>query len=719
MKAKATILGPSGRIDIVRNRHGIPEIIGSSWKDLACGLGWVHAADRQLQALLTRAIIQGRAAEKLAGDPDLIEIDRYMRRMNFLPDPETELARLRPEVREWLGAYADGFNAGLEQNGTVFELKLLGYRPEPWTMQDSLRIGNVFGFLGLADAQGGMEKLLVQMIQNGVGEDKIRELFPFLTEEIDRDLIGKVTLAPPLVPGAVRWLDRLPKMNASNNWVVSGSRTASGKPVLANDPHLEVNRLPAVWQEIVMRLPGDDLIGVTIPGVPGLILGRNRSLSWGATYSFMDMIDFKVEHCRDGKYRRGGKWLPFRVREEVIRVKKGEPVTERVYENENGLLEGDPRREGYYLVMMWSGSRDCGAAEFETICRIGTAGSVREGMECLRLLDAPSFNWVLADRDGHIGYQMSGRLYRRPEGVSGLVPLPAWEERYDYAGYVDKELLPSLYDPGDGIIVTANNDLNHLGRCRPINLPMGAYRAQRIGERLRAAQRLTAEDMKALHFDCYSLQAERLLAVLRPLLPDTENGKLLRDWDCIYEEGSRGAMLFESVYSSLLRAVFGDLGLGREPVDYLMGETGIFNDYYANFDDILLRERSAWLEGQTRDDVFRQAVGEGLAAQAVPYGQTRQIVFSHLLFGGKLPRFLGFDVGPVALPGSRSTVHQGQIFRSAGRVTTFSPSYRMIADMAGDGLQTTLAGGPSDRRFSPWYTSDLENWRRGIYKSLK
>ena len=152
-------------------------------------------------------------------------------------------------------------------------------------------------------------------------------------------------------------------------------------------------------------------------------------------------------------------------------------------------------------------------------------------------------------------------------------------------------------DPAEGVLVTANNDLNSLGQCRPINLPMGAYRAERIEQRLKAAGPLTAEDMQALHFDLYSLQAERLLAVLRPLLPETENGNTLRDWDCTYDAGSRGAMLFESVYENLLKAVFGDLGLGRETVDHLMKETGIFNDYYANFDAILLRDRSAWFEG--------------------------------------------------------------------------------------------------------------------------
>jgi len=150
-----------------------------------------------------------------------------------------------------------------------------------------------------------------------------------------------------------------------------------------------------------------------------------------------------------------------------------------------------------------------------------------------------------------------------------------------------------------------------------------------------------------------------------------------------------------------------------------MTETGLFNDYYANFDAILLKKKSSWFSGRDRDDLFRLALEEGLAVRAVPYGKTRKVMLSNLLFGGKLPRFVGFDYGPVELPGNRATIPQGQIFRSAGRMTTFSPSYRMIADMSVSELHTTLAGGPSDRRFSKWYVTDVKNWLAGIYKVLK
>ncbi len=713
-----TLETKGGKVSITRNDHGVPEISGKRHEDVYYGMGWVHAHDRQLQALLTRILLQGRAAEKLAGDPALIEIDRYMRRMQFLPDPESEIKKLEPTVRRYLDFYTQGFNHYLETHGTVFELRLLGYKPEPWQIKDSLILGKIMAFLGLADAQGAMEKFLTQMVRHELGEKKLQELFPYLTEKIDYDLMKKLSLAPPLVPEALKWLSKLPKMTASNNWAVSGKLTASGKPIYCSDPHLEVNRIPAIWQEIVLRLPDDVIMGASLPGVPGIAIGRSRHLAWGATYSFMDMIDYRVEECRDGRYRRGKQWKPFAVREELITVKKGEPVIEKVYENEHGVLEGDPFIEGHYLVMSWSAARGCGAGEFNGLLGLPHARSAREAMACFRKLEALSFNWVMADSLGNIAYQMSGRLYKRPKGVSGLVPLPGWEKKYTPRGFVSASLLPAAYNPPEGIIVTANQDLNRLGKAKPINLPMASYRADRIAQLLKKKKKLGVEDMKRIHFDLYSLQAERFMKVLRPLLPDTDNGRILREWECTYTPDSRGATLFESVYRALLRTVFGDNGMGREVVDWAMSETGLFNDYYGNFDEILMNPRSAWFDGRPRDELFKRAIKEGLAAAPKPYGRTRMVTLSHLLFGGKLPRFLGFDYGPISLPGSRATVPQGQIFKSAGRVTTFSPSYRMIADLAEKAIHTNIAGGSSDRRFSRWYMSDMENWLKGVYKVL-
>nr|MBP7586253.1 penicillin acylase family protein [Spirochaetota bacterium] len=179
------LAGSRGDILIQRNAHGIPVIKANSRDDLARGMGYMHAMDRQLQVLLTRLLVNGRAAECLAGDAALVEIDRYMRRINFLPDAESEIAKLDDDLLGQAKAYVDGFNQCLDKNGPVMEFRLLKYRPEPLELRDTLMIAKIMGFIGLGDAQGAMEKLIVQMIQHGVEERKLRELFPYLGDRID------------------------------------------------------------------------------------------------------------------------------------------------------------------------------------------------------------------------------------------------------------------------------------------------------------------------------------------------------------------------------------------------------------------------------------------------------------------------------------------------------------------------------------------------------
>ncbi|MBC2742414.1 MAG: penicillin acylase family protein [Desulfosarcina sp.] len=707
-------------MQILRNGHGIPEITASTVADLMRGLGWIHANDRQLQTLLTRILLQGRAAELLKADDALIAIDTYMRRMNFLSDSQAQLAQLEPGTRKAMDAYVKGFNEWMEDNGLVFEFKLLGYRhPEPYAVTDCLRLGKVFGFLGLADIQANMEKFLVEMIQKGLSEEKLKELFPYLTDPIDTALINQVTLSPPLVPAAVEWLNRLPRFNASNNWAVSGRHTRSGFPILCSDPHLEVNRLPNVWQEIVLRLPGNTLIGVSIPGGPGLIIGRSSHLAWSATYAYMDMLDYRIERCRDGNYYRKDGWKPFAVREEEIKVKSKPSIRIKIHENKNGLLEGDPHIEGHYLVLGWSGAKGCGARDFDTLIKMMDTRNVEAAMALFCQVEAVAMNWAFADTQGNIGYQMSGRHFKRPEEISGLLPNAGWDEQFDPQGFNDPEDLPNVFNPPEGFIATANQDLNYLGRSNPINLAMGSYRADRIVQLLETGSDLDVAYMKDMHYDLYSLQAERLMKIIGPVLPDTDNGRLLKAWDLRYHANSTGAMLFESVYRAIIDVVFGDHGIGRDVVDHIFSETSLFNDYYANLDRILEKQSSAWFDGQTRESLFKQGIEAGLRAEPVPYGKTRSITLAHLLFGGQLPKFLGFDYGPLVLPGCRATIPQGQIFKNAGRLTTFSPTYRFITDLAADEIHTNLAGGPSDRRFSKWYVSDLKNWYEGNYKVLR
>ena len=711
--------GQDGAITISRNEHGIPNIAAETFDDAFLGLGYMHAMDRQLQMMLTRILLQGRASELLADDPTLVEIDRYMRRMRFLPDAADELARLSEEHRNALEAYAAGVNRFLDEHGRIWEFRMLRVPIDPWKPEDTLILAKIMGFLGLADVQGNMEKFLVQMIQNDIPEAKIRELFPYLCDPIDVDRMKAIRLAPPIVPEAMAWLRKAPHFCASNNWVVAGKLTRSGKPIVCNDPHLEVNRLPAIWYEVVMHIGGRTVVGITLPGAPAVAAGRTPDIAWGVTYSFMDQIDFRIERCRNGCYFRDEGWIPFQVRKETIRTKKGRTVVESVYENEWGLLEGDPFIDGEYLVMQWSCARRAGAGDIEGLFDLLKATCVEEAIACFRKLQCLSFNWVVADGAGSIGYQMSGRMFRRPERVSGLLPTPAWDRRFDPTGWVDPLELPCRIDPEEGFIVTANQDLNAWGTAQPINLAMASWRADRITDMLRShAGSLDADIMQSIQTDLFSLQARAFLDILRPCLPDTEAARMLSAWDGRYDGASVEATRFEAIYEELVEIVFGDHGVGRDVLRHLMRETSLFNDYFGNFDAVLLKTDSAWFEARRREEILYEAVEAGLLKPVVPYGETRRVTLNHLLFGGKLPRFLGFDYGPIELPGNRATVAQGQIFRSAGRQTTFSPSWRMIADFSRKELLTSLPGGPSDRRFSPFYISDLERWRNGRYKLL-
>ena len=702
--------------NIWRDENGVPHIEARDESGLYWGQGYVHARDRGLQMLMMRILIQGRASEYLDSSDATLDVDRFFRRMNWCGHMASEIAALSCEASEHLKHYCDGANSAFAEK-YPWELKLLGYRPEPWRIEDSIAVSRMVGYLTLSQSQGEMEHLIVEMVQAGISRDKLEELFPGLLGGLDVELIKSVRLGHRIVPEEVKWGVALPRMMASNNWVVAGKKTASGKPILANDPHLEGNRLPNVWCEVALQLGDRYVMGGTMPGGVGVLIGRTNDVAWGATYTFMDSVDSWVERCKDGKYyREPDGWLPFRERKELIKRKKKSPSEITFYENDHGVLDGNPYEEGHYLCTRWASGRS-GGATISQILEMWNVKNVEEGMDVLGQMET-AWNFVLADRHGNIGYQMSGLLPKRREGVSGLIPLPGWKPENDWDGFVDHRDLPRCLNPEQGFFATANNDLNEYGKAKPINLPMGSYRADRIAHLLENGCEFTPSDMFEMHFDVYSMQAELYMDILGPLLPESEQGHILRDWDLRYTADSQGAFLFEVFYRSLYREVFGADGFGETAVEYLQGKTGTFVDFYLNFDRILLSEQSTWFDGESRDELYRRVAANSLTVQPRTWGETQQYVMRHLLLGGKLPRFLGFDRGPITMIGGRATIHQGQIYRNGNRTTTFVPSFRLVSDLEEDVCYTNMAGGPSDRRFSKWYYSDVKRWLAGEYKKV-
>lgn len=300
-KTSKTLQG-DGPITIVRDEYGVPLVTAEFDTDLYRGLGYCHGADRALQLVMVKTLAEGRACELLADNDEMLAIDIFFRRMDFGRDAGSEFQKLPEQARMLVTAYVDGVNRALADS-FPWELKLLGLKSARYLPIDPIILGRVIAFVNLARSQGDMERLLVEMVQNGVSRELLDELFPGVSAELDTYLLKRVKLSEFTIPPEVRWSTVVPRAMASNNWVIAGRKTASGKPILANDPHLEVNRLPAVWYEVRLRAPDRTFVGATMPGLPALIIGRTEDLAWGG--------DVRV-HGRDRLVGRGvqGRQVP-------------------------------------------------------------------------------------------------------------------------------------------------------------------------------------------------------------------------------------------------------------------------------------------------------------------------------------------------------------------------------------------------------------------------
>ncbi|MBW1704457.1 MAG: penicillin acylase family protein, partial [Deltaproteobacteria bacterium] len=279
---------------IWRDNHGVCHVEGQDKREVFGLMGYAHGKDRGMQILLMRILGQGRASELLDSSDEVLEIDKFFRRMNWTGSISSEIDKFSPEAKEVTDAYCKGVNRAFAKK-IPWECKLLGYKPTPWCTEDAILISRMIGYLTLAQSQGEIERLFIEFVQAGMDEERLNELFPGILGGLDLDLIKKIELQERLISPVSLWNIAAPLMMASNNWAVSGKKTSSGKPILSNDPHLEVNRLPNVWYEMVLKTRDRYAMGGTMPGVPAMLVGRNPDLAWSATYTFMDGTDSWIE----------------------------------------------------------------------------------------------------------------------------------------------------------------------------------------------------------------------------------------------------------------------------------------------------------------------------------------------------------------------------------------------------------------------------------------
>jgi penicillin amidase len=715
-------------IQVGRDPQGVPYVTGRSWLDALYGLGYLHAIDRGTQLLFARSVAAGRASAEIASQPELLETDRLFRKIGLYVSLEHEVRQLDDRTFQQLTAYCQGVNDGLADAGRSLPMWATGYEARPWTQTSVMLIGMLLSFGGLSVSVLQNERLVLELIHAGVADEGLRELFAPYLDGADFDLLRRVKMSNQLSDQALELITDLPRLAGSNAWAVTPSRSETGGALLAADPHLEINRLPAIWYEAVLRWEDQYVMGATLPGCPLFSVGRTPALAWGVTYMKGDTIDYFVEDCRpDGRggwqYRRGGQWQNFSVRREIIERKGQAAEAFDVFHNALGTLDSNPEElgAGYHLLLAWSGSSEGSGRAIATWLDIVACADADTAVGVVRQCPHPSLNWVMADRQGHIALQGCGRFPRRRRGHTGLVPVPAWDERNHWRGWQPLETLPHAFDPPEGFIASANEEVNAPGGPMFVTQPLPDYRKRRIVERLAQLPHATLVDMQELQYDLVSLQARDLVTNFLPHLPEGPIKERLRNWDYRYDPDSREATLFQRLYRNVLVEVFGhQQGIGWRRMLYLCTRAGFATPVLTAADRLLFRDESWWWRGRDKGQLIRRAAEQLQDEADRPWAEINRFHFSDRFFGNhQVGRILGFKSPLYPMPGNHATPFQGHVLQTATRESTFAPSYHFVTDMATDEAWTNLPGGPSESRFSPYYKSDVPLWFDAEYKRIE
>ncbi len=604
------VLGLQAPVEVIRDRWGVPHLFAQNDHDLSFAQGYVHAQDRLWQMELNRRTASGRLSEIFG--PVTVETDRFLRTIGLRRAAEGDLTALDAQAREALEAYASGVNAFIAQHRhrLPVEFTILRFAPEPWTIQDSLAFAKLMAWV----LGGNWEsEILRAHVISRFGDDGARVLLPPYPGE------HPVIVPEPAVSAAFRsaavlkLLDLAPRRSGlgSNNWVLSGARTATGRPILANDPHLEA-QMPSVWYEMHLSGGGSHAIGSTFPGVPGVVIGHNEQIAWGVTNAGPDVMDLYMERFDPNdptRYEYQGRWETAQIIREEIAVKGREPVVEHVRVTRHGpiintIVEGLDA----FLALRWTALEPSTVAA--SVLALGRARNWTAFRDALRLWSVPAQNFVYADRDGNIGYQLSGRIPVRAKG-QGLVPVPGWTGEYEWTGEIPFDELPSALNPPRGYILTANNRIVPEGYRHFISAEWDpGFRARRIEAMLRASPKVSLDDLKRVQTDVTSLPGQITVRALRDARVNVEPAAgLLRDlqrWNGVLAPDSRGAAAYEAFRVALVAQVFKPV-LGPD----------LFKRYLERAEfwqvallQILQNPSSAWWGPDGRDAVITRALNE-------------------------------------------------------------------------------------------------------------
>lgn len=744
------IAGLHQTVEIIRDRWGIPHIYAESLDDLLFAQGYVHAQDRLWQMDFQRRLASGRLAEILGRVA--LPLDRWVRTLGLRRAAEQEPALLDREVSEALESYAAGINAYLSHGPLPLEFTLLRYRPEPWTSVDTLVWAKMQAWALSVNWEA--ELLRAQLIKR-LGPEQAAELEacgaddrPYIVPEgTDYNRVGMSALEHALA--ARRWSGPGPGTGlGSNSWVLAGTRTVSGAPLLANDMHLLLTA-PPLWYENHLVCPEFNVIGVTFPGIPLIVAGHNGHVAWGFTNGFPDVQDLYIERVRrteDGyvQYEYQGHWYDAEVIREEIRVRGSRPVIEEVIITRHGpiinSLAADLAGE-QPLALRWTALEP--NRMVEALFHMARARNCLEFREALRFWVAPVQNTVYADTAGNIAYSFPGKIPIRARG-NGRLPVPGWTGEYEWVGYIPFEELPHLYNPPQGYIASANNRVVDERYPYWLGTDYCTHdRAQRIVELIEAKEKMDVADAQRMQFDQVSPLARSIArSVLDALQGNTDPElmyvlNLLEKWEGDLGAGSTAAAVYEVFIRQIswlvLESKLGELTsryLGRGPTPVLADVSIFVHRSLEWLEEVLQRGDSHWFDlgcGERRAACVERALRATLAflkthlgrrREAWTWGQLHTVTFRHPL--AQIWPFRWFCRGPYPVGGDATTLWaSGSNQHDLECENVVGPPFRFIADLSdlrrAWGL---LAPGQSSHPASPHYDDGVRAWFEAGYHPL-
>ena len=736
------VAGLAGPVEVMRDRYGIPHIFAASNEDASFALGYVHAQDRLWQMEMGRRIAAGRVSEIVG--PAGLETDRFLRTLGVRRAAEANLRALDAETRKLLEAYAAGVNAFLA-SGPVLppEFWLTGARPEPWTPLDSMAWGKMMAW----DLGGNWRSELLRMrLAKTLPLARIHEFLPPYPGEQAPVIADLKELYGTMERDAIRLAKFAPDNDGlgSNNWVVSGERSTSGKPLLANDPHLGLTA-PPVWYFAHLNAPGINVIGATLPGVPGVILGRNERIAWGMTNTGPDVQDLYIEKLdAAGGYLAPEGARPFQVIEETIKVKGAEPEKLRVRISRHGPVISDVTRSaqeesprGHVIAFAWTA-----LAEDDRTMRASLQfARAREWdgfLAAARDFQSPQQNMVYADVDGNIGFVAAGRVPLRKAGnnLMGMAPAPGWLAKYDWTGYIPFEQLPRSFNPASGAVVTANHRITPPGYEHFISSEwQPPYRADRIQQLLDATPKHDVPSFARIQADVVSLAMRELLPKLLATRPRSEEARkaleLLRKWDGAMELDRAEPLIAWAWWRELSRAIYAD-ELGNAFQQNWLSRA-VFTANVLSGDPELAR----WCDDvrtqavETCEEQLAQSLDAALADLARRYGsdpsrwrwgEAHAARHEHRPFGRQPLLAKLFDIR-VPSPGDAYSVNVGRSNlndEAEPFANRHAASLRAIYDLSN--LENSLyihSGGQSGNILSEHYKAFTEAWAKNEYIPMR